>query len=154
MNSTRYPARLAFGALVALVSGAAAQEPATSRTEREIRFSIEVPAIPSAQCEASISTTYDQRNTVARVASTITAAGCAAASGKFMVTVRVRDQGGTQQTLEFDETWQRTDDRDVSLTTDYPIGENVELLSVRVRGMSCTCAAGQGVRQQAEGTAP
>jgi hypothetical protein len=106
-----------------------------------MRFSIEVPALPSAQCEASTSTSYHQRDTIARLTSTITVAGCAAAGGKFTVAVRVRDEGGTQQTLEFDETWQRTDDQDVSLTADYPIGENVELLSVRVRGMSCTCAA-------------
>jgi hypothetical protein len=141
MSSTGKPARLALAALVALVSGAAAQEPATSRTEREIRFAIEVPAIPSAQCEASTSTSYHQRNTVARLTSTITAEGCAAAGGNFTVAVRVRDESGAQQTLEFDETWQRTDDQDVRLTSDYPIGENVELLSVRVRGMTCTCAA-------------
>jgi hypothetical protein len=28
----------------------------------------------------------------------------------------------------------------VSFTADYPIGENVELVSARVRGLSCTCA--------------
>jgi hypothetical protein len=127
---------------VALVSAAAAQEPATPRTEREIRFSIEVPAIPSMQCEASTSTSYHQRNTVARLLSTITVEGCAAAGGNFTVAVRVRDESGAQQTLEFEETWQRSDDQDVSLMADYPIGENVELVSVRVRGMSCTCAAG------------
>jgi hypothetical protein len=142
MRSPRNPARLALGALVALVSGAAAQESATSRTEQEIRFSIEVPALPNAQCEATTSTSYDQRNTVARVESTIAVEGCAAAGGNFTVAVRVRDDNGTQQTLEFEETWQRTDDQDVRLAADYPIGENVELLSVRVRGMSCTCAEG------------
>lgn len=141
MSSTRHSARLALGALVALVSGAAAQEPTVLRTEQELKFTIELPAPPSAQCDATISTGYHQRNTVARVASTIAVQGCAAASGSFAVAVRVRDESGTQQTLEFDETWQRSDDRDVSLTADYPIGENVELLSVRVRGMSCTCAA-------------
>jgi hypothetical protein len=144
VSDCRTSARLTLGALVVLVSGAAAQEPTTLRTEREINFSIEVPAIPSTQCEASTSTSYHQRNTVARVASTITVEGCAAAGGKFTIAVRVRDDRDAQQTLEFNETWQRTDDQDVSLTSDYPIGENVELLSVRVRGMSCTCAAAEG----------
>jgi hypothetical protein len=144
VSNSRNSVRLALGTLVVLVSGAAAQEPTTLRTEREINFSIEVPAIPSTQCEASTSTSYHQRNTAARVESTITVEGCAAAGGHFTVAVRVRDESGTQQTLEFEETWQRIDDQDVSLTTDYPIGENVELLSVRVRGMSCTCAAAEG----------
>jgi hypothetical protein len=38
------------------------------------------------------------------------------------------------------ETWQRDDDKDVSFSADYPIGENVDLVSARVRGLSCTCA--------------
>jgi len=35
--------------------------------------------------------------------------------------------------------WQRSDDQDVSFTSDYPIGDDVDLVSVRLRGLSCTC---------------
>ena len=116
------------------------EEPTTLRTEQEFKISIEVPALPSAQCEATSSTDYHQRNTVARVNSTLAIPDCAAASGEFTVALRIRDDSGREQALEFSETWQRSDDQDVHLTADYPIGENVELLSVRVRGLRCTCA--------------
>ena len=67
-------------------------------------------------------------------------ADCAAASGAFTVAVRTRDDSGQEKPLEFSETWQRTDGEDVTFTADYPIGENVELLSVRLRGLTCSCA--------------
>jgi hypothetical protein len=110
------------------------------RTEQEFKTSIEVPALPSSQCEATSETEYQQRNDVARVISTIAIADCKAASGTFTVSVRIRDESGQEKTLEFDETWQRADDQDVHLTADYPIGANVELRRVRVRGLRCTCA--------------
>ena len=113
---------------------------ATVRTEQELTISIEVPALPSAQCEATVSTDYHQRNTVVRVASTIEVEGCAAAAGEFTLAVRVKGDDGPREPLEFKQPWQRTDAADVTLSADYPIGENVELVSVRTRDLRCTCA--------------
>jgi hypothetical protein len=64
---------------------------------------------------------------------------CTVASGAFTVAVRTRDESGADKPLEFSETWQRTDDQAVQFTADYPIGENMELVSVRLRGLTCTC---------------
>jgi hypothetical protein len=77
---------------------------------------------------------------VARVESTIRVQACTVASGEFTVTLRIRGEDGEIKVLEQSETWARTDDMDVSLVADYPIGENVELVSARVRGRRCTCA--------------
>ena len=116
-------------------------EPTTAPvTEPALNIPIEARALSNAQCAATTTTEYLQRNTVARVNSTIKIEECAAASGAFTVAVRVRDEGGEDKSLEFDETWQRSDDQDVKFAADYPIGENVELLNVRVRRLSCTCA--------------
>jgi hypothetical protein len=115
-------------------------EPVTLRTEIEFTTLIETPQLPSTQCEAIATTDYSQRNTIARVESTIEVADCTKASGELTVAVRVRDESGEIKPLEFNGTWQRSDDQDVSFTTDYPIGENVELMSVRVRGLRCRCA--------------
>jgi hypothetical protein len=52
----------------------------------------------------------------------------------------VRDESGEVKSLEFNETWQRSDAKSVVLEADYPIGENVELVNARVRGLTCTCA--------------
>jgi hypothetical protein len=54
--------------------------------------------------------------------------------------VRVKDENGAETPLEFHETWQRSGPEDVAFTADYPIGENMELVNVRLRGLSCTCA--------------
>jgi hypothetical protein len=143
MSQIHVSALVALSALALLTSMDAAQaqrEPTTVRVEQEIKIPIELPALASAQCEAAAESEYQQRNTLARLISTIAVADCTAASGTFTATVRVRDESGEIKPLEFSETWQRSDDQPVKFTKDYPIGENVELVSVRVRGLRCTCA--------------
>ncbi len=113
----------------------------TVRTEQELKISIEIPAFKDAQCSATTTTEYRQLNTIARVNSTIHVADCTVASGTFTMALRVsEDSGGEDKPLEFSETWQRSDAQDVKFTADYPIGENVELRSVRVRALRCACA--------------
>lgn len=113
----------------------------TIRTEQELKFSIELDAPPTLQCEVATESSYHQRNNLARVELTIKTADCAAAAGEFKVSVRVRDDAGEVKALEFDGAWQRSDAADVALTNDYPIGDDVELVSARVRGLTCRCAA-------------
>ena len=116
------------------------EETTTLRLTQEIKLSIELPAIPNAQCAATTTTEYQQRNTSARVNGAIAISDCTAAAGAYKVAVRVKDESGQDQVLEFNETWQRSDNRDVSFAGDYPIGENVELVSVRMRNLTCTCS--------------
>ena len=106
----------------------------------------DLPAILSVQCAATTKTEYQQRNTSARVDGAIAISDCTAAAGAYNVAVRVKGDSGQDQVLEFSETWQRSDDRDVSFSADYPIGENVELVSVRLRNLTCTCADPPEVR--------
>jgi hypothetical protein len=86
-----------------------------------------------------LSVTYGQRNTVARVEAVIDTADCAACSGDVVLLVAIRDSQGEPKTLEFDETWQRTDNRPVKFTKDYPIGENVDLIRVHSGRLRCSC---------------
>lgn len=93
------------------------------------------------QCEASTLTEYQQRNNVARVSGKVSIAACpAGTTGSFTLVARVRDESGASTTIEFDETWQRDAAGDHAFNTDYPIGDNVELMSVRVRSLKCACA--------------
>jgi hypothetical protein len=93
------------------------------------------------QCEASTLTEYQQRNDVARISGTVSLAACpAGTSGSFTLVARVRDDSGASSTIEFPQTWQRDDTEDHTFNTDYAIGANVELVSVRVRNLKCTCA--------------
>jgi hypothetical protein len=106
---------------------------------------LEEPAAPAQaagpQCEATTLTEYQQRNNIARVTGTVSISSCpAGTTGKFTLVARIRDDNGEIRPLEFNETWQRADAQDHLFNTDYPIGDNVELMSVRVRGLACTCA--------------
>jgi hypothetical protein len=115
-------------------------EPETLRMEHEMRLAFKLKAPPpTPQCGAATTTEYQQRNTVARVNGTLEIRDCTAASGTFTVAAVVKDESGEEKALEFSETWQRSDDGDVRFAGDYPIGENVELVSVRLSGLTCTC---------------
>ena len=111
------------------------------QTEQQINISLEAPQVNELQCEATTSTEYSQRNTVVRVTGTVDITNCPAGSaGTFNVVARVKDESGEIKPLEFQETWQRDDATDVAFTSDYPIGDNVDLVNVRVRNLRCTCA--------------
>jgi hypothetical protein len=101
--------------------------------------------IPSARarplCEASTLTEYEQRNNVLRVSGTVSISSCpAGTTGSFTLVARVRDDAGETRSLEFRETWDRADTQDHVFSSDYPIGDNVVLAGVSVRGLTCTCA--------------
>jgi hypothetical protein len=129
------------GQVVAAPSPASAPESqaaAGAQPQTEIRISVPPPAAAPA-CVASVTTGYFQSNTLAKVESTIQIEGCTAASGKYTIAARIRDQAGETQTLEFEETFQRADDQSMTVERDYPIGENVELVNVRTRAVRCEC---------------
>ena len=92
---------------------------AAFRTEQELQITIEVPPLSSAQCSATSTTQYEQRNTIARINSALQVSDCAAASGTFTVAIRTRDESGADKPLEFSETWQRSEGKDAQFTADY-----------------------------------
>jgi hypothetical protein len=97
------------------------------------------PAAP--QCEASTLTEYSQRGNVAQITGTVGISNCpAGTTGGFTVVARVRNDAGEVAAIEFNETWERADGQDHVFDTEYPIGDNVFLQSVRVRNLTCTCA--------------
>jgi hypothetical protein len=92
-------------------------------------------------CVATASLEYFQRGAEAEAEATIENHDCAASSGEFVVELTVRKDGADQsQKLKFPDTWSRDDDSPVVLTRRYPIGDNTDLLRIRVRKMRCTCA--------------
>jgi len=118
------------------------EAPRTQRTEHEVTVRIDAPLSSGPQCEASTLTEYAQRNTMARVTGTVSITNCpAGTTGSFTLVARVRDEAGEIKPLEFSETWQRDDSQDHIFNGDYPIGEHTELVNVRVRNLTCSCAA-------------
>lgn len=113
----------------------------TVRTEQEIKLSLEPPPqLNAPQCEATATTNYYQSNTVARVDGTINFRNCSKGSdGTYNLVVRIKDEKGEINSLEFSNKWQHSEGQDVKFAADYPIGQNVDLVSVRVRDLHCTC---------------
>jgi hypothetical protein len=130
--------RLMPWALTGLAAGAPAQESSTARVEKEITITAELPA-PRPACGVDISVQYFQANTVAKVESTVAVEGCPVAAVEYTIVARIRDESLEVKTLEFNETFRPGDAQTFTREVGYPIGENVELLSVRARGMRCTC---------------
>jgi hypothetical protein len=107
--------------------------------EQDVSVTVDVTPKPSKTCAATIAIQYEQRDTLARAYGTIENRQCGASHGDYTAVVTVREAGGELKTLEFQEPWQRGDDRPVELVRDYMIGENVDLVRVRARGLHCTC---------------
>ena len=117
----------------------------TVATEAALAVVLEEPAATAnptgPQCEATTLTEYQQRNNIARITGTVSVAGCPLGTiGSFTLVARVKDDNGEIKPIELNETWQRTDAQDHSFNSDYPIGDSVELMNVRVRNLKCTCA--------------
>ena len=113
--------------------------PVILSSETEFTLSLELEAPSLHQCEMRIDSEYTQRDTIARVTGAIDNETCSASSGNYEIEVRVRDPNGDVQLLVFSESWQRDDDQPVTISADYPIGEDVELIRLRSRGLRCTC---------------
>jgi hypothetical protein len=109
-------------------------------SEKDVTFTLEVPAAKTAHCAATIEYAYTQRGSTVSVESTIENKDCAASAGDYDLLVSIRNENDELKTLEFHELWQRLDDQPVKLSRTYPIGENVDLVRVRSAGLQCTCS--------------
>lgn len=90
-------------------------------------------------CEAKLEMEYWQKGDVAEVTSTLNNPECGASSGDYQIRVRYRGDDGELQTDEYEETWQRDDAQPIVTTKLYPIGDDVDLVRVTSRGLSCAC---------------
>jgi len=109
-----------------------------SETPVSVTSTLDVPQ--KAYCAATYAIEYTQKNTKVGVEGVIENKGCAASSGEYKLLVRVRDETGEVKTLDFLGSWQRDDDQPVKFGGDYPIGNDVDLVNVRVTQVRCTCA--------------
>jgi len=119
---------------------ASCEKKVTLRVETPINVTTTLKAPKNAYCAANYAVDYTQKDTKVGVAGVIENKDCAASSGEYKLLVRVRDETGEVKTLDFLGSWQRDDDQPVKFGGDYPIGNNVDLVNVRVTQVRCTCA--------------
>jgi hypothetical protein len=108
--------------------------------EQKISVTMSIPQIQFTSCEAHISFQSHQRNTLARVVSTIEHKPCTTSTGEYELLITIQDGNGVHQTLEFSETWEQKNDSPVESSKDYPIGENVTLKRIMAQGLRCECS--------------
>lgn len=108
--------------------------------KQEITVTLPVPPIQFSSCEVYISFQSHQRNTLARVATTIEPKSCTTSTGEYELSITVKDGNGVHQALKFSETWEQEDDSPIEFSKDYPIGENVTLKRVMAQGLRCECS--------------
>jgi hypothetical protein len=107
--------------------------------EHEIPTKMQIPGIQFNACEAFITLKYYQKNTLARVESTVEHDSCTTSTGEFELVVNILDENGVFQNLSFNETWEQKDNSLPNLSRDYPIGENVTLKRVITQRIRCKC---------------
>jgi hypothetical protein len=108
--------------------------------DRPFEMSVSIPMeFKSTACEAKLNIEYFQRGDNAEVSSTLTNAECDASFGSYTVQLRYRGEGDELETVDYDETWQRDDTEPVVASRQYFIGENVDLVRVKSRSLTCTC---------------
>ena len=123
------------------INSSAQQESMKYEGHVEKTYVIELePASPrNNYCHVSVGIEYLQKNASVIVDVTLDNPDCAASSGSYAVAVKFRDENRDSQTLEFEEKWQRDNDKPLETQQDYYMGNNVDLVSVRVRKPKCVC---------------
>ena len=101
-------------------------------------------------CKARVWTEYLQNNTVVSVNGGIINEDCGPSSGEFTISVRFKDGSGEVRNVEFVEQWQRDDDREALFQGEYFMGEDVDLIRVRARKVSCVCAESDETAEEAD----
>jgi len=99
-------------------------------------------------CKADLNLEYFQKGTDAHVKSTLHNDDCGASSGNYTVRVQYKDAAGGSKQVEFEETWERNDDSDVTGEKDYYVGDDVDILRVRSKGLSCSCVVSETIEEQ------
>ena len=114
------------------------------QAEKQAKALREAQLAEALQCAATTVTEYSQQASVAHVTGSISILSCPAGStGTFDVVALVKDQSGVSRPIEFHETWRRPDAGDVPFAGEYVIGDNIELVNLRIGNLKCTCAAPQ-----------
>lgn len=144
--TSRIVAVLIAGLAWGVASGQGAIDPAGEQQRMQIDEQVKKPytvklelTTKTQRCQAQVELEYTQRNTLASVSGEISNPQCAASSGNYTMAVRYRDEDGEIHNVEYEEAWQRDDDQNFVFDKAYSIGENVDLVRVRARKVSCTC---------------
>jgi hypothetical protein len=110
------------------------------RIDGEFTTVVAIPARQYTACRAQTHIEYWQRNEEVRVEGEIMIDACPVSDGDYRIEVQIRDAAGETRTLEFNEMWHVEGEHRLPFTSDYFIGQAIEVLRVRVSLLRCECA--------------
>ena len=114
---------------------------AAVQAEKQAKALREAQEAEALRCAATTVTEYLQQANVAQVTGSISVLSCPAGStGTFDVVALVKDQSGASKPVEFHEVWRRDEPGDVPFANEYAIGDDVELMNLRIGKLQCTCS--------------
>ena len=140
----RIAATFVVGILLVATTPSLAEAPQDSDAKRTLNIELKNTVTLEARlggCEAKLALEYLQKGDQAEVDIEINNDECAASHGDFSIHVRYRHDNGEMFTDEFPESWSREDDQPIKMSRLYPIGDEVDLIRVRSRGLNCSCGA-------------
>jgi hypothetical protein len=105
-------------------------------------------------CKADLHIEYFQRGTDAHVKTMLSNDECGASSGDYTIRIRYKDAQGELGLVEYDETWSRDDDVTVTNEKEYFVGDDIDLVRVNTRRLSCSCTEAQSQEEESDSSEP
>ena len=99
-------------------------------------------------CNAELHLEYFQKGTDAHVKTTLKNEECGASSGNYTLRVRYTDAKGEMDLVEFEETWNRDDDAMVISEKEYFVGDDIDIVRVNTRRLSCSCKGAEAKEEE------
>ena len=105
-------------------------------------------------CKAELRLEYYQKGADAHVKTMLSNEECGASSGDYTIRIRYKDAQGESGQVEYEEAWNRDDDAVVTSEKDYFIGDDIDLVRVNSRGLSCNCTESPTKEDEPDGSEP
>ena len=141
-----------------------AQGEATVSIQRSSEFEVESKAfekrIPvkleygAGGCKAELRLEYYQKGADAHVKTMLSNEECGASSGDYTIRIHYEDAHGESGQVEFEETWNRDDEAVVTSEKDYFVGDDIDLVRVNSRRLSCSCTESPTKEDEPDGSEP
>lgn len=103
-------------------------------------------------CKADLRIEYFQKGADAHVKTMLSNEACGASSGNYTIRIRYKDSQGELGLVEYEEAWNRDDDVTVTNEKDYFVGDDVDLVRVNTRRLSCMCTESQATEEETDGS--
>lgn len=105
-------------------------------------------------CKANLHIEYFQKGTDAHVKTMLSNEECGASSGDYTIRIRYKDAQGELGLVEYEEAWTRDDDVTVTNEKEYFVGDDIDLVRVNTRRLSCSCTEAQSQEEEPDSSEP